>query len=179
MTAYDKEKDNISPPKKLTSQIEDRLVRDCITNELYMPLSSTIVLKQKKEMLYVPLDFENGSTIDAFVDSSAYVSATAQKRSYVIKQQAPCNIFEIDDLPNFPIQVANGQLAKPIATTLWIWYWRSNFCRNFPPNDEFDRVYYRVVLQETQQCGHWHYIWPHLLPTLDNESQKGIEWNEC
>ena len=33
-------------------------MRDDISNEVYMPLSSTIVLKRKKEMLYVPLDFE-------------------------------------------------------------------------------------------------------------------------
>ena len=49
-----------------------------ITNELFIPLSSTIVLKRKKEKLYVPLDFENGLTIDTLVDSGAYVSAIAQ-----------------------------------------------------------------------------------------------------
>ena len=71
--------DNFSPPNITTSQIQEQLVRDDITNEIYMPLSSTIVLKRKKEMLYVPLDFENGLTIDALVDSGAYVSAIAQK----------------------------------------------------------------------------------------------------
>ena len=68
MTTYGNGDDNISPSQITASQIEERLVRDDITNELYMPLSSTIVLKRKKEMLYVPLDFENGSTIDALVD---------------------------------------------------------------------------------------------------------------
>ena len=67
-------------------------------------------------MLYVPLDFENGLTIDALVDSGAYVSAIAQKELDRIKQQAASNILETDDPPNFQIQVANGQLAKPIAT---------------------------------------------------------------
>ena len=66
-----------------------------------MPLSSTIVLKRKKEMLYVPLDFENGLTIDALVDSGAYVSAVAQKELDRIQQQAPSNILKIDDPPNF------------------------------------------------------------------------------
>ena len=32
------------------------------------------------------------------------------------KQQAPANIFRISDTPAFQIQIANGQLAKPIAT---------------------------------------------------------------
>ena len=40
---------NISPPKKTTSQLEEQLVRDDINNELYMPLSSRIVLKRKKK----------------------------------------------------------------------------------------------------------------------------------
>ena len=86
-----------------------------ITKELNLPLSSTIVLKPKKEMLYVPLDFENGVTLVDPVDSGAYVTATAQKQSDLIKQQAPFNIFKNDDLPNFQIQVANGQLEKPRA----------------------------------------------------------------
>ena len=116
LTTYDDGDDNISPPKITTSQIQEQLVRDDITNELHMPLSSTIVLKRKKEMLYVPLDFENGLTIDALVDSGAYVSAIAQTELDRIKQQAPSNILKIDDPPNFQIQVANGQLEKPTAT---------------------------------------------------------------
>ena len=67
-------------------------------------------------MLYVPLDFKNGLTIDALVDSGAYVSAIAQTELDRIKQQAPGNIFKIDDPPNFQIQVANGQLEKTIST---------------------------------------------------------------
>ena len=77
LTTYGNGDDNISPPEITTSQIQKQLVKDENTNELYMPLSSTIVLKRKKEMLYVPLDFENGLTIDALVDSKAYVSAFA------------------------------------------------------------------------------------------------------
>ena len=60
ITTCDSGDDNISPPAITFSQIEEQLLRDDMTNELYMPLSSTIVLKRKKEMLYVPLDFENG-----------------------------------------------------------------------------------------------------------------------
>ena len=117
MTTYDIGDDNNSPPEITSSQIEERLVSDDFTNKLYMPLSSTIVLKRKKEMMYVSLDFENGLTTDALVDSGAYVSAIAQKELDRIEQQAPSIILKIDDSPNFQIQVANGQLEKPIATT--------------------------------------------------------------
>ena len=78
MTTYGNGDDNISPPQITTSQIQEQIVRDENTNELFMPLSSTIVSKGKKEMLYVPLDFNNGLTIDAFVDSGAYVGAIGQ-----------------------------------------------------------------------------------------------------
>ena len=116
MKTCDSGDDDISPPAITISQIEEQLLRDDMTNELYMPLSSTIVLKRKEEMLYVPLDFEKGLTIDALVDSGAYVSAIAQKELDRIKQQSPPNILKIDDPPNFQIQVANGQLEKPTAT---------------------------------------------------------------
>ena len=60
LAAYGNGDDNISPPAITTSQIKERLMKDDITNEIYMPLSSTIFLKRKKELLYVPLDFKNG-----------------------------------------------------------------------------------------------------------------------
>ena len=116
MLTCDNGDDNISPPVITISQIEKQLVRDDITKELGMPLTSTIVLKRKKWMLYVPLDFENGLTKDALVDSGAYVRAIAQKELDRIKQQSPSNILKIDDPPNFQIQGANGQLEKPTAT---------------------------------------------------------------
>ena len=45
------------------------------------------------------------------------MSAIAQKELNRIKQQSPSNILKNDDPPNFQIQVANGQLEKPTATT--------------------------------------------------------------
>ena len=108
--------DNISTPVITTSQIEERLLRDDFTNELYMPLSSTIVLKRKKEMVYVPLDFDNGLTIDALVDLGVFVSAIDQKELDRIKQQAPFKILKNNDPLNFHIQVANGWLKNPTAT---------------------------------------------------------------
>ena len=104
------------PPKIKTSQIKERFVRDEITNELWMRLLSTIFPKRKKEMLYVPLDFEFGFTKAAIVDSGAYVSAITHSDLHIFKQQAPANTFKIEYLPNFQIHFANGQLRKPIAT---------------------------------------------------------------
>ena len=78
MRANDSGDDSNCPLKMAIWQIEEELARDQFTYELYMPLSSTFVLKRKKEKLYVPLDFENDPTVDAVVDSVAYVSAIDQ-----------------------------------------------------------------------------------------------------
>ena len=101
--------DTTTPPLTTTTPlIEEGLVRDEQTNEVYLPLTSTVVLKRKQEMLYVPLDFENNLTVDALVDSGVFFSAIAQDGLETIKQKAPNNILKIDDPPNFQIQVANG-----------------------------------------------------------------------
>ena len=115
----------VTTPKGLTTTpllttatplIEEGLVRDEQTNEVYLPLTFTVVLKRKQEMLYVPLDFENNLTVDALVDSGAFVNAIAEDDLESIKQNAPNNILKIDDPRNFQIQVTNGQLEKPLST---------------------------------------------------------------
>ena len=58
MMTWDSGADNISPPAITISQIEEQLVRDDSTNELYMPLSSTIVLKRKKRNAVCPSGFQ-------------------------------------------------------------------------------------------------------------------------
>ena len=109
--------DTTTPPiTTATPLIEEGLVRDEETNEVYLPLTSTVVLKRKQEMLYVPLDFDRNLTVDDLVDPGAFVSAIALDDSETIKHKAPNNILKIDDPPNFQIQVANGQLAKPLST---------------------------------------------------------------
>ena len=105
-----------SPLTTATPLVEEGLVRHEQTNAIYLPLTSTIVLKRKQEMFYVPLDFENNLTVDVLVDSGAFVSAIAQDDLETVKQKAPNNILKIDDPPNFRIQVANGQLEKPLST---------------------------------------------------------------
>ena len=176
--ANDNGDDNIYLPKITNSQIEEKLVRDDITNELYMPLSSAIALKRKKEM-YVPLDFKNGLTIDALVDSGANVSAIAEKELDRIKQQAPSNILKIDDTPNFQIRVANGQLEKPTATArLKLDIGDHIFAEHFVVMKNLTGPTIGLHFMR-QQCGHRDHTWPHSLPTFDNASQKCIESNKC
>ena len=181
LTAYVNGDDNILPPEITTSHIREQLVRDENTNELYMPLSSTIVLKRKKEMFYVPLDFENGLTIDAFVDSGAYVSAIAQKELDRIQQEAPSNILKIDDPPNFQIQVANGQLEKPTATaTLKFDFGDHTFAEHFvvmknltgPIIGLHFMKYNSVVIDTTQGLIHFPHLTMQVKSALSQASAK-------
>ena len=64
----------------------------------------------------MPQNFENGLTIDALVDPRDYVCAKTQTESDRIKQQTTAKMFKTDDPSYFRIQVANGQLADPLAT---------------------------------------------------------------
>ena len=105
-------------------------MREKQTNEIYLTLRSTVVLKRKQEMLYVLLDFQNNLTVDVLVDSGAFVSAIAQDDLETIKQKAPNNILKIDDPPNFQIQVANGQLEKPLSSATLKFEIGDNFLLN-------------------------------------------------
>ena len=84
-----------------TPLIEEGLVRDEQTNEIYLPLTSTVVLKRKQEMLYVTQDFENNLTIDALVYSKAFIGATARNDLETIKQKAPIAFSKSTTLPLF------------------------------------------------------------------------------
>ena len=78
-------------------------------NDVYFPLTSTVVWKRKQEMLYVPLDFENNLTVEALVNFGAFDSAIAQNDLDTKKETAPNNFLKIGDSSNFQIPVASGQ----------------------------------------------------------------------
>ena len=74
---------------KSTPAIEERLVRDEQTNQLHLPLTSTVVLKRNQEMLYVPLEYENILTVDALENSGANFSAIPQSDIDTKKNRNP------------------------------------------------------------------------------------------
>ena len=80
------------------------------------PPGNQTVLKRKQTILYLHLDFENILTVDALVDSRAYVSTNGQNDLDTTKQKASKNNLKNGGLPNFQRQVANGSLGKPLAT---------------------------------------------------------------
>ena len=97
--------DDISCPKITTAQTEERLVRDEITNDIYLALSSTKVLKRTKNAV-CHCRFEEKLNNNAPVDSKNYATAIPQS-ALDRKKTSPANIFKVDNPLNFQIQVAN------------------------------------------------------------------------
>ena len=72
--------------------------------------------ENKKFSMYHWICKKNNLTVDAVVDSGAYLSPIAQNDLETIKQKAPRKVFNIDNPPNFHSQVAKGHLEKLLAT---------------------------------------------------------------
>ena len=78
-------------------------------------MSTSLTLKRKRHMYYMPMDFEK-LTLDGLIDTAALTSANSeQDLNKIILQQA---IKDTGPPPNFQIMVANGQLEVPIGTVL-------------------------------------------------------------
>ena len=65
------------------------MVGDEQTNEVYLPLTSTVVLARKQKMLYVHLVFDKNLSEDALVDSGASLSAIALNELDTKKTESP------------------------------------------------------------------------------------------
>ena len=73
-----------------------------------MPLHSTLVLKKRRRLLYIPLEFGE-LTIDGLVDSGAFITAKSWSSYSTIKMNIDsCVIKEfLDIFSNFKAQMPN------------------------------------------------------------------------
>ena len=83
--------------------------------EKCLPLFSAIALKQKRRMLFAPMDFKHFS-IDALIDSGALVNCMPESEFQKLKNMSPDNILQETDPPPFKLQVANGDIESPTRT---------------------------------------------------------------
>ena len=81
----------------------------------FRPLSKSLPLKNKRKMLYFPMDFGK-LNIDGLIDTGALSSAIPEANLRKIRLLAPHTILNEGPPPEFQIMVANGQLEAPIAT---------------------------------------------------------------
>ena len=83
----------------------------------YLPISTSLTLKRKLHMYYMPMDFEK-LTLDGLIDTGALTSAISEQDLNKIKLLAIESIKETRPQPILQIIVANGQLEVPIGTVL-------------------------------------------------------------
>ena len=83
--------------------------------ETYIPLHSTIVLKSRRRMLYLPLEFGE-IAMDGLVDSGAFINAMSWSDYNAIKMNSDSCVIKEYPQPPFKIECANAQLEQPIAT---------------------------------------------------------------
>ena len=81
----------------------------------YIPLHSTIPLKKRMRMLYLPLEFGE-ITMDGLVDSGAFINAMSWSDYNAIKMNSDNSVIKEYPQPPFKIECANAQLEQPIAT---------------------------------------------------------------
>ena len=81
----------------------------------FLPLSTNLPLKNKRKMLYFPMDFGE-LNIDGFIDTGALSSAIPEADLRKIRLLAPHTILNEGPPAEFQIMVANRQLEAPIAT---------------------------------------------------------------
>ena len=80
----------------------------------YLPLMSTICLKKRRRMLYLPLDFGE-ITFYGLVDSGAYLKAISWSAYTMIRNNTENCIIKQYPQPPFKIECANATIEQPIA----------------------------------------------------------------
>ena len=83
--------------------------------DTYIPLHSFIILKKRRGMLYLQLEFGE-ITMDGLVDSWAFINAMSWSNYNAIKTNSDNCIIKEYPQPPFKIEWANAQLEQPIAT---------------------------------------------------------------
>ena len=81
----------------------------------FLPLSTNLPLKNKRKMLYFPMDFGE-LNIDGLIDTGALSSAIPEADLRKIRLLAPHTILNEGPPLEFQIMFANGQLEVPITT---------------------------------------------------------------
>ena len=97
------------------NQLENITTTNNPTGEQCLPIFSAIALKQKRRMLFAPMDFQHFS-IDALIDSGALVNCMPENEYQKLKNMSPTKILKESDPPPFKLHFANGDIETPIRT---------------------------------------------------------------
>ena len=120
-TTYAEPKTQLSPDGPvvtLTAIVEERFMNTLISRDGepdYVPLTTNLGLKYKRQMLYFPMDFGE-LTLGGLIDTGALSSAIPEADIRKIRLLASQSLIKEGPAPNFQIMVANGQLETPKST---------------------------------------------------------------
>ena len=84
-------------------------------NLSFHPISTSLILKRKRHMYYIPMDLEK-LRLDGLIDTGAHTSALSEQDLNKIKLLANEAIKDTGLPANFQGMVTNGQLEVPIGT---------------------------------------------------------------
>ena len=98
----------------LDEDITNHIQFDRERNLSYLPMSTSLTLKRKRHMYYMPIDFEK-LTVDGPIFPGALTSAISEQDLNKIKLITNEAMKDTGPPPNFQIMVANGQLEVPIG----------------------------------------------------------------
>ena len=102
----------------LDADINNHIQFDKERNLSYLPISTSLTLKRKRHMYYMPMDFEK-LTLDGLIGTGALTSAISEQDLNKIKLIAHESVKETGPPPNFQIKVANGQSNFQSAQYFW------------------------------------------------------------
>ena len=108
----------VGPQVSLGTAVAARFVNTLVTRTGepdYVPLTTNLGLKYKRQMLYFSMDFGE-LILEGLVDTGALSSAIPEADLRKIRLIAPQSIVKEGPAPNFQIMVANGELETPKST---------------------------------------------------------------
>ena len=101
----------------LDEDISNHIQFDQERNLSYLMISIFLTLNRKRNMYYMPMDFEK-LTLDRLLDTGSLTSVTSEQDLNKIKLPANEAIKDTGQPPNFQSMMAIGQLEVPISTVL-------------------------------------------------------------
>ena len=95
--------------------IDDQILPQLQVTTRFLPLSTSLPLKNKRKTLYFPVDFGD-LKIDGLIGTGALSRAIPEADLRKIRLLAAQTKLNVGSPPEFQFMVANGQLESPIAT---------------------------------------------------------------
>ena len=168
-------------PRPQNQQRQTAVIHDQILPQLqvtpdgltrFLPLSTNLPLKDKRKMLYFPMDFGE-LKIDGLTDTGALSSAIPEADLRKIRLLAPHTILNEGPPPEFQIMFANGQLEAPIATVeLQFEVGHITFREKFTVMTNLIKPFDRSFIPTTQQYHTRYASWNPELSLLLNAIEK-------